>query len=48
MKENACCKHNSLNERECASQTLHRFLMKENARRKHCEREYEIKHMRSH
>ena len=25
MKENACGKHNILNERECMSQTLHRF-----------------------
>ena len=35
MKENACREHNVLNERECVSQTLHRFQMKENARCEH-------------
>ena len=48
MKENACRKHNVLTEKECASRALHRFLMKEIARRKHYEHEYEIMRTRSY
>ena len=47
MKENACDKQNALNEREHASQTSHRFKMKEDGHGKHYEHEYEIIHTRS-
>ena len=48
MKENAFHKHDILNERECASRTLHRFWMKETALCEHNEHECETICTRSH